>query len=272
MSSRAGERRRAHTAFTLVELLVVIGIIAVLVSLFLPALTAAREASRRVQCASNLRQVAVGTILLAQVNKGHYRLSHRDVKEVDASARGYSGLAYLNPVNDHIAWVSGHLGERYLREAGVDLAKVACPNRLGTSDDDNWVKINPNRWRNGYYVMAGRWEERYPYTISPGEPAPGHRLRSPQNLKEKAAWVIASDAIEKNTAAGLLGLRQTTSPHGKRGYVGTSGATPEPETIGSLGGNFAYGDGSVRFVPQNELAPFYVTHNTTIVGYIPIVR
>ena len=58
-------------AFTLVELLVVIGIIAIMISMLLPALNKVREKARAIQCASNMRQLFVFCSMFAQDNKGH---------------------------------------------------------------------------------------------------------------------------------------------------------------------------------------------------------
>src|SRR5687768_16267178 len=69
-------------AFTLVELLVVIGIIAVLVRVLLPTLGRAREQAKSTQCLSNMRQLGLAFVMYANDNKGL----------LPASARGSNGV------------------------------------------------------------------------------------------------------------------------------------------------------------------------------------
>lgn len=78
-------------AFTLVELLVVIGIIALLISILLPALNRAREAAKAVQCASNMRQVGIAFQLYATDQNGWLPPS--------VSADWYNGIYYPDPTD-----------------------------------------------------------------------------------------------------------------------------------------------------------------------------
>jgi prepilin-type N-terminal cleavage/methylation domain-containing protein len=89
--------------FTLVELLVVIGIIAVLIAVLLPALSKAREQAKVAACMSNIRQLTTGWIMYANDNKGNL---------VFAETSDFSNTVPTN-VNDigQIGWVIDQMGD-----------------------------------------------------------------------------------------------------------------------------------------------------------------
>src|SRR5213595_35562 len=94
MKQNLNSSLRIRHGFTLVELLVVIGIIAVLIGILLPVLNRARAAANRAVCLSNIRQLGTGILMYCKDNKGWF----------PTCAYAADTWSYMHYQEDWIAW------------------------------------------------------------------------------------------------------------------------------------------------------------------------
>jgi prepilin-type N-terminal cleavage/methylation domain-containing protein/prepilin-type processing-associated H-X9-DG protein len=97
-------RGRRRSGFTLVELLVVIGIIAILIAILMPALSRARRAAVEAQCQNNVRQWCMGLMMYCDENQGFI-----PVDGGDGSTSVKVGDVTAGTLNLHLAWYDSSL-------------------------------------------------------------------------------------------------------------------------------------------------------------------
>ena len=121
--------RRPHPGgFTLVELLVVMGIIAALMGILLPALGVAQQSGKAIKCMSNLRQMVVAANGYANENRGSYPIAYYSVTDATTSTTYCWDLTTIGRAGQPPEVVPGLLWDR----AGTT-AIQQCPSFEGAS-------------------------------------------------------------------------------------------------------------------------------------------
>lgn len=156
---------RPHSnGFTLVELLVVIAIIGVLVALLLPAVQAAREAARRMQCSNNLKQIGLADLGYHDIHDGLVpaRLgpdgtSSQETRHLRTKTErsGASGFVLLLPLLEQNALFDQF--DVYKNNSIWPSSKV--PNEPGTSNWDTPARIEAIGFRPDFYVCPSSGDE-----------------------------------------------------------------------------------------------------------------
>lgn len=150
-------------AFTLVELLVVITIIALLAGLTIPAVNAAREAARRAQCVDRMRQVGIAFNTYAHQNKGLpgfiNKLLPGDVRAATAASGRICRLSWVEeilpqlgePQRYTVLTTAGRTPSTDVSKATVLLPIVLCPSdkdKIGTTETPLSFVVNCGPWYN----------------------------------------------------------------------------------------------------------------------------
>jgi prepilin-type N-terminal cleavage/methylation domain-containing protein len=118
---------RTSRAFTLVELLVVIGIIALLLAMLLPALSRAREGARRAVCLNNITQLGKATLLYAHDNRDHLPdAGSGNATDAFLSPRAV-GLPPWTPINSN-TYVLPSIGQLLQKYITTDNRLWICPS------------------------------------------------------------------------------------------------------------------------------------------------
>lgn len=243
--SKSGQRSRK--GFTLVELLVVIGIIALLISILLPALSKARQAAVTVSCAARIRQLSNAVLMYANENRGYY---------APVAATGYNATynrPNIFPAGGDgflVKYLSGHANT--VSGSSIDSAKLyVCPALAKDAQTDNYnagYSYEYNGYLGGVEPNGGYWVAT-PWRMS--------RVRQASNV---ALWDEGS--FEGAIGRGQRFKRENESLHYQNWTAGESlflhsekrlsatynswGGHKFPIRTGTM--NIGFADGSVRGV------------------------
>lgn len=227
--------RCRESAFTLVEMLVVIAVIGILASLLLPAIIGGKERAKRTACKNAIRQFAVAVHLYAN--------DHEDQVPSGASNK---------PHDDHLPVISTATSNSIVEYCGGSSRIVHCPSY------NDWFITQqaerPFEEQEYGYVIGYNYHGGHTNTPWPALPGQTGTWKSPMRLSDDPSLVLISDMNDWSPDYG-----QTFAPHGKNGAI-LNGAPNNPEAggitsaqAGAAGGNVGLLDSSVEWIPVRKM-------------------
>ncbi len=174
------QRYRKAAAFTLVELLVVIAIIGILISLLLPAVQAAREAARRMQCSNHLKQIGLAL--------HNYHDTHRALVSRTGGTRG------PEPWHDNNnGQLSGFVGLLPFMEQKPLWDAISDGVDYASGPGGKATPFGPMAWTAGYQPFR----QQVPTLLCPSDP--GGEQRNPDSSQGRSNYAFSSgDTINNN--------------------------------------------------------------------------
>ena len=215
--------RRQRRAFTLVELLVVIGIIAILMSVLMPALGQAKRKAQATACMADQRQIATAMFMFAQDNKGHLPRPY-GVGQLSSDPNLVKVAAWLQKV----AGATGHIDMeddkgalwKYIPGQGTREQLLMCPGDTGEALAGH--PRNPNYPRNVSYSFNARIQ-RAESTV----PLTGIRLVTVRNAAES---IMIYEELAPNDTWCIMGFSNDDIPSGRHGINMTKNARTNPNS------------------------------------------
>lgn len=217
-------------AFTLIELLIVIAVIALLIAVIIPSLAVAKERARRLVCSKNINQLIIGLLTYADDNEtdlpgGKSEMGGTDEHTPVLTRKTRDAMVEI--LGDHKALMCPWLGKPFDGEDGYyypGYGYVIGYNYLGGHEGTPWPLVGP---------AVAEWKSPRTNMDDPRMPV----------ITELNAWTTSSDQI--------------FAPHGARGpinqYCEGGGNDRTPEDIGAAGGNIGLLDASVTWKKIDQM-------------------
>jgi prepilin-type N-terminal cleavage/methylation domain-containing protein/prepilin-type processing-associated H-X9-DG protein len=218
-------RMRLRSLFTLIELLIVIAILAILMTLLLPAIGKAKTRAKEIVCAGNLKQIGCGTMLWIQDNQDRFYPLYNS-----------SGLWYGNAASGAGAWDGNN------PSASMIPAWLTCPSNL-----------SPEKLNHTYNSVAANWINlSYGYNVryySPGSFSPVLITQ----IRRPSKSFYAGDAFypeQTGTVYGSLGISRASADKSPVAKLHSAGK----------GANLLFTDGHTAYWDYD----FIMTDNTAL--------